>query len=194
MSTLKPLTLLTTALGEFRQRPAFFAALSASYVLFLWTQDILPIAGPLLSSLATTLLTARLFSVDRRPRLLPLLALAGLSFPINMLWTILFSLNRNTSWSAAMSSGWTLPVLFFMCLVLASLARSIRLIVLEGAGVDRSLSRGWTETSKHWRSVMPLCLLMAVLFTLSMATMGIGFAIAAPLGVVLLKATAEDRS
>lgn len=183
--------ILSDSFLALRTHPAFYGALGGSAVLFVWTQDLVPIAGLLLSSLAIILLIARMFSIDRKPRLGPLLGLALLSFPLNMLWEVLFSLHKNTSWTDTLSSAWSVPVLFFMSLVLVSLARSIRIVVLESAGVDRALARGWRETTAHWRAILPACLVMTILLTLSLATMGWGFVLAAPFGMALLKISAE---
>lgn len=188
----KARTYLTDAIAELRAKPQFYFALSGADVLFIWTQDLVPLAGPLLSSIATTLLTVRLFTRERKIKLAPLVGLALLSFPLNVLWTILAALFKNTSWDEAFSSGWSVPAFFFMCFVMIPWARAVRLIAVDKIGVDAALKNAWRVAARDFGAIVFLCSLMTILLVLAFETAGAGLVIAAPLGFALLKVTATS--
>lgn len=184
------MTILREARAELARRPRFYFGLGLSDILFVWTQDLVPLAGPLLCSLATTLLTARLFTVERKLKMTPLVGLALLAFPLNVLWTVLGALHRNTSWFEPFSTGWSVPAIFFMTCVWLPWARAVKRVAADKTGLDQSLKIAWRETAAEFGSFVWICLLMTVLLTLSFSTMGIGFLITAPFGFAVLKVTA----
>lgn len=186
--------LLEQGARELRARPGFHFALGASHVLFIWTQDLVPIAGPLLSSIAVTLLTARLFTRRLQVKLAPLVGLALLVFPVNVLWTVLLELHRNTTWSQAFSAAWSVPAILFMLLAIATWTLALRRVVLGKTGIDQSLKEAWFTVTRNFAAVLGAALVTTVLCTLAMASGGYGFFLVTPYGYALLKALAEPAA
>lgn len=188
----KALTILEDARTEFFARPRLYLIIAACDILFVWTQDLVPLAGPVLCSIATTTLAVRLFTTERKMKMTPLVWLALLSFPLNVLWTILGSLHQNTSWDEPFSSAWSVPAIFFMILVYFPWARTVKLLSVDKLGLDTGLKIAWKETTNEIGPILWICLLMTVLMTLSYSTMGIGFLFAVPVGLAILKVTATS--
>lgn len=187
MSIRKTLDLCRSSAGELRDGWRFYLPLAGAYILFIWTQDLIPLLGPVVSSVFTTLLTARLFSVSWRERRGALIGLGILFFPINALWTILMSLHLNTTVDDAMSSAWSIPALFLMTIALTAHGFTVRRLLGGAANLDKALGTGWKDLTARFFSLTWLWFFLTAAFALCLASRGYGFLVVTPFALVLLK-------
>lgn len=181
------------ALTELRDKPILLVSTAGACGIFVWTQDVIPYAGPVLSAMGTTVLLARMFKPNRLP-LRSLLALGALTFPLNGLWTILMALYANTAWGEPFSTAWSIPIIFFMNFAFVVLVHSVRAITMENVGVDLGIRRGWKRTLMDLGPVMLSLVFMTMLGVASLATHGVLFLAFVPIALALLKVSADQTA
>lgn len=187
MSIRKARDLCVSSIKDLRDGFRFYAPLAASYILFIWTQDLIPLLGPAISSVFTTFLTARLFGHGWRERQGALIGLGLLFFPVNALWTILMSLHLNSGADGAMSSSWSIPALFLMTIALTAHGFAVRRLLAGAENIDKALGQGWRDLCARFFSLTWGWLLLTALFAVCLETEGYGFVLVTPLALAMLK-------
>jgi hypothetical protein len=140
--------LFNSSINDLKKRFSLYILISVLYVLFIWTQDLIPLLGALLSSIATTLLIAKLLSAHKvHPRLLIMLGL--LMFPLNLAWTIILALFQNSDSILRAQVLFVYPLLIFLFAALIYHATTVQFLLQGETSLDKALKAAWLLTYEN---------------------------------------------
>lgn len=89
--------------------------------------------------------------------------LIAFTFPLHLLWPVLWSFHRNTRWKDPLSTAWAIPAVLFAAAALVAFKDTARLYSRDEGTLDESLKIAWRDLAVNPKKLFGQSALIAAL-------------------------------